>query len=85
MTAGYYNNIATSNNLFPDQPIVYSNGNNPGTVLIRVLDDKGQVVGNVKRVAPDSSVRLDTIPAMSGTYTIQGQTAVSGNYTFTIN
>lgn len=84
LNAGIYSTIVGSNNLFPDSPLVTSNANNPGTVILRVINSKGAQVGNVKRVAPGQSVRLDRIPASSGTYVIQGQTAVSGNYTFSI-
>lgn len=79
-----YSNIVTSNNVFPDNPKVISDANNPGTVLIRVKSSTGEIIGNVKRVAPGQSVTLDTIPAMSGTYVIQGQAGVSGNYYFHI-
>ena len=71
-------------NVFPDNPKVISDANNPGTVLIRVKSSTGEIIGNVKRVAPGQSVTLDTIPAMSGTYVIQGQAGVSGNYYFHI-
>ena len=52
--------------------------------LTRVKSSTGEIIGNVKRVAPGQSVTLDTIPAMSGTYVIQGQAGVSGNYYFHI-
>lgn len=84
LTANVYSNIVTSNNVFPDNPKVISDANNPGTVLIRVKSSTGKIIGNVKRVAPGQSVTLDTIPAMSGTYVIQGQAGVSGNYYFHI-
>lgn len=84
LTANVYSNIVTSNNVFPDNPKVINDANNPGTVLIRVKSSTGEIIGNVKRVAPGQSVTLDTIPAMSGTYVIQGQAGVSGNYYFHI-
>lgn len=81
-----YANITSSNNVFPDSPLVTSNGNNTGAVYIRVLDEDGAIVGGIKKVYPGRSVRLDQIPALSGTYTIQGK-AVStpGTYTFNID
>ena len=36
-----YQNITSSNNVFPDSPTVTSDANNPGTVTLRVIDDKG--------------------------------------------
>lgn len=85
LQSGLFCTIVGSNNLFGDAPLVTSNANNPGTVMLRVVNGSGAVVGNIKRVAPGESVRLDTIPATSGTYTIQGRTAVSGTYSFVIN
>ena len=71
-----YVNITSSNNIFPDSPLVTSDANNPGNVTIRVINEKG---------AQGSSVRLDQIPAFSGTYTIQGKASVAGTYTFNID
>lgn len=78
-------NITSSNNLFSDYPLVKSDGNNPGTVIIRVIDKDGQQVGEAKTVEPGFSIRLDKIPFNSGTYTIQGQAYVEGNYRFVID
>ena len=62
-----YVNITSSNNIFPDSPLVTSDANNPGNVTIRVINEKGAQVGETKTIAPGSSVRLDQIPAFSGT------------------
>ena len=80
-----YVNITSSNNIFPDSPLVTSDANNPGNVTIRVINEKGAQVGETKTIAPGSSVRLDQIPAFSGTYTIQGKASVAGTYTFNID
>ena len=74
-----YVNITSSNNIFPDSPLVTSD------VTIRVINEKGAQVGETKTIAPGSSVRLDQIPAFSGTYTIQGKASVAGTYTFNID
>lgn len=76
--------ITTSDNLFDDAPLVISDGNNAGVVTIRVLNEKGVQVGSEKDVAPGDSIRLDMIPAGSGTYRIQGKAEVEGNYYFDI-
>ena len=80
-----YVNITSSNNIFPDSPLVTSDANNPGNVTIRVINEKGAQVGETKTIPPGSSVRLDQIPAFSGTYTIQGKASVAGTYTFNID
>lgn len=80
-----YQNITSSNNVFPDSPTVTSDANNPGTVTIRVIDGKGKQVGNTKTIAPGKDVVLDQIPALSGTYTIQGKASVAGTYTFNVD
>ena len=36
-----YVNITSSNNIFPDSPLVTSDANNPGNVTIRVINEKG--------------------------------------------
>ena len=74
-----YVNITSSNNIFPDSPLVTSDA------TIRVINEKGAQVGETKTIAPGSSVRLDQIPAFSGTYTIQGKASVAGTYTFNID
>ena len=73
-----FTTITTSNNLFND-------GNNAGKVTLRVLNQKGEQVGNTKVVAPGESVRLDQIPHDSGTYRIQGKATIEGNYYFDID
>lgn len=85
LTTSGFCTITTSNNIFDDDPLVESDGNNAGDVTIRVLNEKGQQVGSTKTVSPGSSVRLDMIPANSGTYRIQGKASVEGNYAFNID
>ena len=80
-----YQNITSSNNVFPDSPTVTSDANNPGTVTLRVIDDKGKQVGSTKTVSPGKDVVLDQIPALSGTYTIQWKASVAGTYTFNVD
>ena len=80
-----YQNITSSNNIFPDSPTVTSDANNPGKVTLRVVDDKGKQIGSTKSVLPGEDVVLDQIPAFSGTYTIQGKASVDGTYTFNVN
>lgn len=78
--------ITTSNNIFNDSPLVISDGNNAGVVTLRVLNEKGEQVGDTKDVSPGKSVRLDQIPHDSGTYRIQGKAKkVEGNYYFDID
>ena len=62
-----------------------SDANNPGTVTLRVIDDKGKQVGSTKTVSPGKDVVLDQIPALSGTYTIQWKASVAGTYTFNVD
>lgn len=80
-----WSNITSSNNLLNDAPLVTSDINNPSIVSIRVVNAKGEIVGKVKWVKPGSSVRLDTIPASSGVYTIQGCPSKSGIFRFVID
>lgn len=87
LTKTTWNNITSSNNFFPDSPLITSDSNNPGTVTVRVLNGDGNQVGGTKTMRPGESARLDQIPAFSGTYTIQGMvfTGVAGTYTFTVD
>lgn len=81
-----YNTITGSNNIFRDSPVVTSDGNNAGDVLLRVLNGEGKQVGNLKIVSPGESVTLDQIPALSGQYNIQGKAvSVDDTYTFSID
>lgn len=85
LTAGKWCNVTSSNNFFADDPLVTSNANNPGAVSLRVVNANGAQIGSTKKVSPGKSVRLDEIPAFSGTYTIQAYTEVGGVYTFVID
>lgn len=83
-TDAFYN-IAASKSMFAHSPMIVSDEENIGDVHIRVLDDRGQIVGSIKTVSPGRSVTVDEIPAFSGTCTIQGKAAKSGgNYMFKI-
>lgn len=79
----YYSNIVSSTNIIPDQPTVYSHPNNPGNVMLRVVNANGEVVGGYKIVYPGQTVTLDTIDV--GQYTIQGRPSITGTYTFTVD
>lgn len=85
LTTTGYCNITDSNNFFNDSPLVISDGNNPGDVTLRVLNESGLQVGGLKVVEPGQSVRLDSIPHDSGTYRIQGKATVEGSYYFDID
>ena len=87
LTATTWNNITSSNNLFPDSPLITSDPKNPGTVTVRVLNGDGTQVGGTKTMRPGESARLDQIPAFSGTYTIQGKvySGQNGKYEFTVD
>lgn len=78
---GWYN-ITSSNNIFPDNPRVHSDAGNVGDVQIRVVDGNGQIIGNTQTLKPGTAILLDTIPASSGTYTIQGRAEISDTYIF---
>lgn len=82
---GSWANITSSNNIFPDSPTVTSDVNNAGYVNLRVMSSDGSQIGSMKTVYPGESVVLDRIPALSGTYTIQGSADPAGTYSFTID
>lgn len=84
LSAKKWCNVTSSNNLFPDSPLVTSDANNITFVALRVINASGAQVGSTKSVNPGSSVRFDRIPAMSGTYTIQAYTNTAGYYYFHI-
>lgn len=85
LTTSGYNNVTSSNNIFPDSPTVSSNANNAGSVWVRVVDGSGAQIGTTKVVKAGGKVTLDQIPALSGTYTIQAKAvSVGGVYTFSI-
>ena len=87
LTKTTWNNITSSNNIFPDSPLITSDSSNPGTVTVRVLNGDGEQVGGTKTMRPGESARLDQIPAFSGAYTIQGfvYSGSAGTYSFTVD
>ena len=85
LVTDHFTTITTSDNIFNDSPLVISDGNNASNVTLRVLNEKGEQVGDTKVVAPGKSVRSDQIPHDSGTYRIQGKATIEGNYYFDID
>ncbi len=78
--------IVSSNNFFPDSPLITSKSDNPGIVTVRVRNGDGNVVGGTKTMRPGESARLDRIPAFSGDYIIEGIAYdVEGDYEFTVD
>lgn len=86
VSKAYWCNITSSNNLFPDSPLVTNHAGNPGEIKVRIINEDGKQVGETKTVKAGKSVRMDQIPAASGTYTLQAKaTKTNGNYTITID
>lgn len=77
--------ITSSNNLFPDSPLVSNPSDNPGDFQLRVFNDSGVQVGSTKTVSRGTSIRLDQIPALSGYYSVECKASVSGEYHITID
>lgn len=80
-----YTNITSSNNVFNDSPKVTNGADSPGSVTVRIVNGKGEVVGSAQTIQAGSSVRLDQIPWNSGTYTLQGKGSVAGTYYISID
>ncbi|WP_304681788.1 hypothetical protein [uncultured Clostridium sp.] len=86
LSKGNWCNVTSSNNIFPDSPKVTNYGSNPSTIKVRILNSNGAQVGETKSIAPGQTVRLDRIPAFSGTYTLQAcPDGDSGYYTISID
>ena len=85
LTAGKWVNIMSSNNVFPDSPLVTNHSGNKGVIEVRILNQHWQQVGSIKSVGTGESVRMDQIPALSGNYTLQGRPVLSGTYTISID
>ena len=85
LTAGKWVNIMSSNNIFPDSPLVTNHSGNKGVIEVRILNQHWQQVGSIKSVGTGESVRMDQIPALSGNYTLQGRPLLSGTYTISID
>lgn len=86
LTTNAYSNVTSSNNIFNDRPLVTNSANNPGPIMVRIVNTAGQVIGSTKTILTGRSVRLDAIPAFSGTYTLQAKaTTKTGNYFISID
>lgn len=84
-TSVYYN-VTSSNNIFRDSPKVTNHSGNPGRIKVRIINSKGEQVGKAKEIKAGSSVRMDRIPALSGTYTLQAKALdKEGSYTIYYN
>lgn len=86
LSKGNWCNVTSSNNIFPDSPKVTNYDSNPSTIKVRIINSNGAQVGETKSIAPGQTVRLDRIPAFSGTYTLQAcPDGDSGYYTISID
>ena len=83
---GNYYNVTSSNNIFRDSPKVTNHAGNPGTIKVRIINSKGKKVGRTKTIKAGKTVKMDKIPALSGTYTLQAMAVdKAGSYTITID
>lgn len=79
-------NVTSSNNIFRDSPKVTNHSGNPGRIKVRIINSSGKQVGKAKEIKAGSSVKMDRIPALSGTYTLQAKALdKAGSYTITID
>ncbi|EJQ42767.1 hypothetical protein IEQ_05146 [Bacillus cereus BAG6X1-2] len=86
LTTSAYSNVTSSNNIFNDRPTVTNYAGNKGSIKVRVVDSSGKQIGGVKEIAKGKSVKLDSIPWNSGTYTLQAKAISSnGSYSISIN
>ena len=81
-----YYNVTSSNNIFKDSPKVTNHAGNPGAIKVRIVNSDGKQVGATKEIAAGKTVTMDSIPAFSGTYTLQAMALdKEGSYTITID
>lgn len=86
LSKGNWCNVTSSNNIFPDSPKVTNYDSNTSTIKVRIINSNGAQVGETKSIAPGQTVRLDRIPAFSGTYTLQAcPDGDSGYYTVSLD
>ncbi|MHC8514643.1 hypothetical protein [Sporosarcina sp. ITBMC105] len=85
LTRNVYSNVIGSNNIFTDSPTITNRAGNPGTVVFRIVDGKGNIIAKSGYVDPGTSVKLGPIPAFSGTYTIQASAEVTGTYNIAVD
>ena len=82
LTLDDYSNVTSSNNLFADSPTVTNSSSNPGPIMVRIVNSKGQIIGSPKTILTGRSVKLDEIPAFSGTYTLQAKAYTKAGHYF---
>ncbi len=85
LAAKQWCNVTSSNNVFRDSPKVTNGASNPCSIKVRIVKESGEVVGEEKEVGVGESVKMDKIPAFSGTYTLQAYSEKAGNYTISID
>lgn len=83
---GKWCNVTSSNNIFPDKPKVTNGSASPGKLQVRIVNEAGKIIGSVMDVEVGGSVKMDNIPALSGTYTLQANAVeLSGTYYISID
>ena len=84
LTTAAYSNVTSSNNVFNDRPTVTNDSGNLGTITVKIVNSSGEQIGGTKTISKGKSVKLDSIPWNSGTYTLKAK-ASSKNGTYRIS
>jgi hypothetical protein len=83
LTTSAFSNVTSSNNIFSNRPTVTNDVSNAGSIKVKIVNASGKQVGATKTIGKGKSVKLDTIPWNSGTYTLKAM-AVTKNGTYRI-
>jgi len=85
LTKNVWGNVIGSNNIFRDTPTITNWAGNPGEAVFRIVDGSENIIAESDYVKPGKSTKLGSIPAFSGTYTLQAMVEKTGNYTIEID
>ena len=84
---GLWLTVTTSNNLFPDSPMVTNHSVNPGAISVRIVSAlTHDVICSEMLLGRGDSGRTCRIPALSGEYAVQAMAmTTSANYLISVD
>ena len=79
-----WGNVIADNNIFDVDVTVTNTEENPGPVVIQIVDSAGALLGEEKTLTPGETVTFKDIPWDSGTVLIQAKATIEGVYEFKV-
>ncbi|MBP3904010.1 hypothetical protein [Turicibacter sp.] len=82
LTSGQWCNVISDNNFFNANVEVTNQVGSPGSITVRIVDGKGNLLVGEQTIAVGTTKRFSGIPWNSGTYIVQAKAKTTGTHFF---